>query len=165
MADVTVDKIYLYLASELQTTSRLVAPTDGHRIILKGLEVPRLDGVEEWLAFELLNVEPKVCRRSEVIDCYSFQLTCYSLESAQRTDRKFHRHYELASAYRSFMHQRDYALQNTCIRFKECKMTLLDLRSTTSAAKPIAAPGTPLLHVQAAVLLCDAMIIKPKDDT
>lgn len=153
-------EIYLYIAKLIQTAS-LVAPAP--KLLIKGIELPTLEGCDEWLAYEMLLADPHVARRVQHEETYYFQLTCFTVDSSRRADGKVGRQYELASIYKPLLHQQDYTLKNTCIRFKECKMTFLDLRTATFTAQAIATGGVPPLQTQSAVLLIEACIITNKE--
>lgn len=155
-----VYEIYLHVAKLIQT-SGLVTPVP--KMLIKGLEAPSLEGMDEWLAYEMLLADPHVARRIQHEETYHFQLTCFTVDSVRRSDGKIGRQYELASIYRPLLHQQDYMLKNTCIRFKECKISFLDLRTATFTAQAIATGGVPPLQTQSAVLLLEATIITNKD--
>lgn len=153
-------EMYMFIGQLIQQ-SGLVDPVP--KMLIKGLELPSLEGVDEWLAYEMLLADPQVARRIQHEETYHFQLTCFTVDSVRRADKKIGRQYELASIYKPLLHQRDYMLKNACIRFKECKMTFLDLRTSTFTAQAIATGGTPPLQTQSGVLLIEASIITNKD--
>lgn len=153
-------QVYLYIAKLIQQCG-LVTPAP--KLLIKGLEAPSLEGVDEWLAYEMLLADPMVARRIQHEETYHFQLTCFTVDSERRSDGKIGRHYELASIYKPLLHQQDYTIENTCIRFKECRMAFLDLRTATFTAQAIATGGVPPLQTQSAVLLIEASIITMKD--
>jgi hypothetical protein len=160
VAEPSVYDIYLFVAKLIQTAS-VVAPAP--KLLIKGLELPSLEGMDEWLAYEMLLADPHVARRVQLEETYHFQLTCFTVDATRRSDGKVGRQYELASIYRPLLHQQDYMLKNTCIRFKECKITFLDLRTATFTAQAIATGGVPPLQTQSAVLLIEATIITQKE--
>ena len=153
-------QIYLGVGKLIQECG-LVTPAP--KLLIKGLETPSLEGVEEWLAYEMLLVDAMEARRVQHEETYYFQLTCFTVDSARRADGKIGRHYELASIYKPLLHQQDYTIENTCIRFKECRISFLDLRTATFTAQAIATGGVPPLQTQSAVLLIEATIITKKD--
>lgn len=160
MAEPSVYDIYLFVAKLIQTAG-LVAPTP--KMLIKGLELPSLEGMDEWLAFEMLLADPQIARRIQLEEVYSFQLTCFTVDASRRSDGKVGRQYELGSIYRALLHQQDYMLKNTCIRFRECSIAFLDLRTATFTAQAIATGGVPPLQTQSAVLRVEAYIITNKD--
>ena len=152
--------VYLYVGSVIQNAG-LIAPAP--KMLIKGLEAPSLEGCDEWLAYEMLLADPMAARRIQHEETYYFQLTCFTVDSERRKDSKVGRQYELASIYKPLLHQCDYMLKNTCIRFRECKMAFLDLRTSTFTAQAISTGGVPPLQAQSAVLLIEASIITNKD--
>ncbi len=153
-------EIYMFVAS-LVKNSGLVDPVP--QLILKGLELPSIEKADEWLAFEMLLSDTHAARVIQHEETLYFQLTCFTRDAVLRADKLLGRQYALAKIYKPLLHQRDYMLKNTCIRFKECKMTFLDLRTSTFTAQAIATGGTPPLQTQSAVLLIEACIITKKD--
>jgi hypothetical protein len=130
---------------------------------VKGARLIPTEGLDEYLAFELLLQDPRVDRRITHNEQLSFQLTCYSKDMDHRSDKKFGRIYELAALYAPILHQRDHMIESACVRFKECKIAYLDLNTSTFTARSISTGGTPGLHTQSAVILVDATIIMPKE--
>lgn len=160
MDDPSIYEIYLFIANLIKTAG---VRTPVPKMILKGIEIPSLEGVDEWIAFELLLQNPYAARRIQREESIHFQLTCFTVDSDRRADKKIGVQYDLANLYKPVLHQRDYMLKNTCIRFKECKMTFLDLRTSTFTAKAISTGGTPPLQTQSAVILSEACIITKRD--
>ncbi len=160
MAVPDIFQIYLFVGNLIKN-SGLVTPTP--KFLMKGLELPKLEGVEEWLSFELLLEDYTAARRVQHEEKIFFQLICFTVDAVKRSDLKLGRQYELAKIYKPLLHQRNYMIENTCIQFKECKITFLDLRTSTFTAQAIATGGTPPLQTQSAVLLIEASIITPKD--
>lgn len=160
MDEPSILDIYLFVASLIKNAGvRDPVP----KMLLKGLELPSIEGLDEWIAFELLLQNPLAARRIQREETIHFQQTCFTVDSDRRKDKKIAVQYELASLYQPILHQRDYMLKNTCIRFKECKMTFLDLRTSTFTAQGIATGGTPSLQTQSAVILSEASIITKRD--
>lgn len=120
------------------------------------------DKTEEWIQFKLLfdYKHPESIRQQ--YSSFSFELVCFSQTSENRNDKSFVRHMELANIYRPFLEQRDYMINNACLRLKEVKIAYLDLRTSTFTAKGISTGGVPPLQVVCAVLQVDATLIQYK---
>ncbi len=163
MAVPNVFDIYMFVGSLIRAHDAPALPEKPRKLLMKGLEIPTLAGVDEWLSFEMLLSDTHAARRVQHEETLYFQLVCFTVDAVKREDKILGRQYQLANIYKPLLHQRDYMLENTCIRFKECKMTFLDLRTSTFTAQAIATGGTPPLQTQSAVLLIEASIITPKD--
>jgi hypothetical protein len=152
----TDSEIFLKMASIIK------AVIPNMTLVLKGMEQPSIETVEEWLQFEMLASRPHVARRVNFYQHYSFQLIAFSLQSNLRSDKKANRHYELADAYKPHLHLVNYQIKSSCILFEEAKISYLDLRTATFTAKSISTGGTPSLDTLCAVILVDAKIDTPK---
>ena len=133
------------------------------KLQVKGIAAPSLEGVDEWLSFQLLLENPHAAQRIQHNETYSFQLTCFTVDAERRADKKVGREFFLSNLYKPMLHQQDYMLENTCIRFKEARIAFLDLRTSTFTARAISTGGTPPLQTQSAVILAEACIITHKD--
>lgn len=145
------------------TVGKIIQAVDPNMLLdLDGVRHKDRDSLEEWLQFNMLfdNKYAESIRQQH--STFSFQLMCFSLASESRTDKSFVRHMELANIYRPYLEQRDYMINNACLRLKEVKIAYLDLRTSTFTAKGISTGGVPPLQVVCAVLQVDATLIQYK---
>ena len=143
--------------------SQTITSVDSQMLcIIKGLETPTINDAEEWLQFEMLASMPNSSRKENFYEDFSFQLICYTRQANLRQDKKFGRHYELAKIYKPYLHLVNYQIKNACIRFKEAKISYLDLRTATFTAKAISTGGTPPLDTLCAVILSESYIDTPR---
>lgn len=120
------------------------------------------DKIEEWIQFKLLYDAKNPEAITQQYSKFSFELICFSQTSEFRVDKSFIRHMELGNIYRPFLEQRNYMINNACLRLKEVKIAYLDLRTSTFTAKGISTGGVPPLQVVCAVLQVDATLIQNK---
>ncbi len=135
-------------------------------IIIKGVDMPALDKVDEFLQFDYLGDMSLPSRVTQINDFHPFQVTCFSRSAFMKQEggaTKFAAHVEMADRYKNILHQRNYPIKNSCIRLGECRISFLDLRTSTFTAKNISTGTTPLLNCQSAVLLVDGRIITNKE--
>lgn len=135
-------------------------------MVIKGLDMPSLGNTEDWLQFDILGEFNRASRIAQVNALYPFQLTCFTKAAYSRKESgptSFTRHVEMADIYKPLLHQQNFCIKNTCIRVEECRISFLDLRSSTFTAQSIATGTTPQLQTQSAVILFDARVLTNKE--
>jgi hypothetical protein len=160
MPSPTIFDIYLGIGKIIQDFDDTIP------MVVKGMDTPGLDQVEDWLQFDVLGEFPRASRVAQINEVIPFQLTCFTKAAYSRKESgptSFTRHVELASIYKPLLHQQDFIIKNACIRLEECRISFLDLRTSTFTAKAISTGTTPLLQTQSAVILVDARLITNKE--
>lgn len=159
MVEASLLDIYLAMAANVKA----VIPT--RKLKLKGLDSPDVAGEEDWLQFQMLYTGNIATQRIQRYQVYTFELICYSLCAAFRKSEKptFTGHIEAADLYVPIFNQRDYVIKNSCLRLQECKISFLDLSTSTFTAKSISTGTTPPLQTQSCVILTDATIIQTRN--
>lgn len=159
MGDPSILDIYLGIGKVIQDFD------DKIPMIIKGLDMPDLDKIDEWLQFDILGEFASPVRIAQRNDIVPFQLTCFTRPATSRKESgatSFARHIEMADLYKPLLHQQNFCIKNTCIRLLECRISFLDLRTSTFTAQAISTGTTPTLQTQSAVILFDAKVITNK---
>jgi len=121
-------------------------------MVIRGAPMISLDGLDEWIVFDILSMADGIARRNVVERYIDVQLICYSRYATQRKDNKFNSVYSLSDKYAPHFNRKEIMIKSSCIQFKENRMVPLDLRSTGDFAKDIL-NSLPQLHTMSMVIL------------
>jgi len=132
-------------------------------ICIRGMQAPKLEGLPEWIAFEVLYQGSAPSRRGVISKEIDVQITVYTRHAEYRSDKKFTAISDLEDKYGAIFHQKDICIKSSCISFQENRIVPLDLRSIGDFAKDIIQQEPPL-HTLASVILNTGFINSYKED-
>lgn len=124
-------ELYMGMAKIIQNVDPLM------RLILKGMPLPELNGIQEFIAFDMLSEVEKASQSLDGDRVYNLQLSCYSLHAEYRDDKSIIAPQKLAEKYKPIIHRANHTIKSSCLRTIDSRIVYLDLRASGDYSKQI----------------------------
>ncbi len=116
---------------------------------------------KEWICYRLLAHSPIPSRRTQSRDHYFIEIACYCRHANSAQGIKINRPWELAKVYKDLLHQKDYIIESSCLRFLEARLIYQDLSSMGNQIQNISLQS-PNLNLHSVHIEIEAMVLEQK---